>query len=366
MSYFWQHKNWPHFKYKLSALDAELVDFTVQVGHVSGMLLSLPELSKTDILIQTLVAEAVKTSEIEGEYISRKDVMSSIKNNMGLYAPEKVSDDRATGISALMLDVRNSYAEELTEQKLMQWHQMLMQGNTRINVGQWRTHQQPMQVVSGSVGKETVHFEAPLSSSVPHQMEDFIKWFNNTAPHGKTPIKHAPVRSALAHLYFETIHPFEDGNGRIGRAIAEKALSQNVGRPILLSLSKAIELRLNDYYNALKTAQRQEDVTDWLSYFVELCIKAQADTEQQILFVIQKARFFDAHKENLNERQLKVIQKMLALGPDGFEGGMNARKYKSITGTSKATATRDLQYLLQQGVLKVLGDGRSTAYQLNI
>lgn len=366
MSYFWQHKNWPHFKYDLGVLENDLTDFTVQVGRVSGMLLTLPELSKTDILIQTLVAEAIKTSEIEGEYLSRQDVMSSIKNNMGLYAPEKVTDDRATGISALMLDIRDTYAEELTEQKLLQWHQMLMQGNTRINIGQWRTHQQPMQVVSGSLGKEIVHFEAPPSSSVPHEMERFITWFNDTAPSGKTPIKHAPLRSALAHLYFETIHPFEDGNGRIGRAIAEKALSQNIGRPILLSLSKAIELHLKDYYKALKAAQRQEDVTDWLSYFVDLCNKAQADTEQQILFVIQKARFFDKHENNLNERQLKVIQKMLAQGPDGFEGGMNARKYKSITGISKATATRDLQYLLQQGVLKVFGDGRSTAYKLNI
>lgn len=243
---------------------------------------------------------------------------------------------------------------------------MIFPDNNDIKVGAWRTHEEPMQVISGAMGKEKVHFEAPPSSQVVNEMKNFITWFNETAPNGSREIKYAPVRSAIAHLYFETIHPFEDGNGRIGRAIAEKALSQTAGYPVLLSISATIENNKNNYYNALKTAQRSNDITSWLIYFIDIILKAQDASEELIDFTLNKARLFDRYQGQLNDRQIKVIKCMLQEGPKGFEGGMTAKKYIRITQTSKPTATRDLQKLLDLNVFIVTGGGRSTSYQLNL
>jgi Fic family protein len=245
---------------------------------------------------------------------------------------------------------------------------MLMAGQKRIKAGQWRTHIEPMQVISGAIGKETVHFEAPPSATVPTEMSTFIQWFNHTGPGGTQEIKKAPVRAAIAHLYFESIHPFEDGNGRIGRAVAEKALSQTIGRPVLLSLSRTIEANKRLYYESLKKAQRSTEISTWIRYFVETILDAQSEAETQIDFTLRKARFFDRYRTLLNDRQSTVLTRMMAEGPQGFEGGMNARKYISITGTSKATATRDLQQLLDIGALILAGNagGRSTRYEVNI
>ena len=197
-------------------------------------------------------------------------------------------------------------------------------------------------------------------------MDRFIKWFNQTGPGEKHEIKRAEVRSAVAHLYFETIHPFEDGHGRIGRAIAEKALSQGIGRPVLLSLSRAIEADKKGYYDALQEAQRSIEITPWLSYFLHMTLEAQKQAEQLIDFTLKKAKFFDRFEGGLNERQLKVVRRMLEEGPNGFEGGMNARKYVSIATTSQATATRDLQELAEKRVFIPTGGGRSTRYMLNL
>jgi Fic family protein len=243
---------------------------------------------------------------------------------------------------------------------------MLLKENKRINVGMWRSHEDPMQVISGSFGKEKVHFEAPPSSRISSEMNRFIRWFNDTAPGGINEIKKAPVRSAIAHLYFETIHPFEDGNGRIGRAIAEKALSQTLGRPVLLSLSRTIEADKKSYYNALERAQKSNEITLWINYFIHVILKSQEQAIRLVDFILKKSKFFDRFKQSLNERQIKVVRRMLDAGPDGFEGGINARKYMSITKASKATATRDLQNLSEMGVLVIEGGGRSTHYILNI
>ncbi|MDQ3845074.1 MAG: DUF4172 domain-containing protein, partial [Bacteroidota bacterium] len=255
MLYNWQQTDWPHFSYDLKGVEDTLLDFAEQTGHISGILTTLPEDIRMDVLINTMVVEAMKTSEIEGEYLSRQDVVSSIRNHLGLnetYDP--VKDKRAQGAGELMIDVRTTYADPLTEDKLFAWHQMLLKGNRRMNAGVWRKSEELMQVVSGAVGKEKIHFEAPPSSRIPDEMNQFIQWFNDTAPGGTKEIRKAPVRAAIAHLYFETIHPFEDGNGRIGRAIAEKALSQTLGRPVLLSLSRTIEADKKAYYHALEQA----------------------------------------------------------------------------------------------------------------
>lgn len=367
MIYNWQQEDWPDFSYTLDKIQDVLFAFMEETGRVSGMVHALNEEAQWDAIIQLMVSEAIKTSEIEGEYLSRQDVTSSIRNNLGLsQVPNSVKDKGAQGIGALMVDVRQSYAVSLTQEQLFSWHTLLMAGNRHIRAGAWRSHAEPMQVVSGAFGKEIIHFEAPPSTHVATEMEHFITWFNATAPEGKHSIKIAVVRSAIAHLYFESIHPFEDGNGRIGRAIAEKALSQSLGRPVLLSLSRTIEADKASYYEALKQAQRSNHITAWIHYFATTCLSAQQQARGQVDFILLKTRFFDRFSAYLNERQHKVIQRMFEAGPDGFEGGMNATKYISLTHTSKPTATRDLRYLTEIGAFLPYGGGRSTRYKLNL
>lgn len=367
--YNWQQKDWPQFKFRLDPVEDELLIFTEKVGRVSGILEGLPEETKQDVIIDSILAEAIKTSEIEGEYPSRKDVLSSIRKNLGLlYDTENIKDKYALGIGELMIDVRKTFKDVLTEEKLFAWHKMLLSQTRGVAVGCWRTHTEPMQVVSGAVGKEKIHFEAPPSSRVSAEMEKFLQWFNDTAPGGNLEIKKGPVRSAIAHLYFETIHPFEDGNGRIGRAIAEKALSQTIGRPLVLSLSRTIEAAKKEYYDALEKAQRSNEITIWISYFMKTSLAALKEAEEQIEFTLKKTKFFDRFREKLNHRQFNVIRRMLDEGAKGFQGGMNARKYIGLTKASKATATRDLQQLLEMDAFLLAGKagGRSTSYQVNL
>jgi len=201
---------------------------------------------------------------------------------------------------------------------------------------------------------------------MPAEMARFVRWFNDTAPGGPKEIRKAAVRSAIAHLHFESIHPFEDGNGRIGRALSEKVLSQALGRPALLSLSRAIEAKRRDYYDALQEGQQSNTITPWITWFVQIALEAQILTEKQIDFTLKKTRLFDRFRDQLNERQVQALSRMLDEGPDGFEGGMSAKKYMTITDASKATATRDLQELAEKGIFVPAGGGRSTHYKINL
>ena len=363
MKYNWQQKDWPNFQYQTMDIEDMLFDFAQRTGRISGVLDGFSESEQSEAMINLMVSEAIKTSEIEGEYLSRKDVMSSIRRNLGLNPELPISKDkRVEGITELMLSIRKHFKAPLTEKMLFDWHTMLMKGSKGIQIGQWRSHEEPMQIVSGAIGREVIHFEAPPSNTISEEMGRFIKWFNESQKSIKKPI----IRSAIAHLYFETIHPFEDGNGRIGRAIAEKALSQSISRPVLFSLSKSIESNKNKYYDALKTGQRSNEITDWIKYFVKTVLDAQIDAEQEIEFTLKKTKFFDNNHATLNERQQKVIRRILEEGHQGFEGGMNARKYVSLAKTSKATATRDLQDLVEKDIFKPIGGGRSTRYEINI
>ncbi len=361
--YNWQLTDWPHFQYDLSSMYETLFSIAEKMGFIRGEFDHVAENLKTETIIDLMVEEAVKTSEIEGEYIQREDVWSSIKNKLGLNPTVvRVADKRALGVAELMLDVRHTFKESLTESKLFDWHHMLLSGsrNSNIRIGAWRVDEETMQIVSGFQGKQVVHFEAPPSKRVPQEMKQFIQWFNETS------ISFPPVRAAIAHLYFESIHPFDDGNGRIGRAIAEKALSQGFGYPVILSLSHAIEANKKAYYAALKTASRSNEITAWIQYFSHVISEAQIDVQKQIQFILKKAAFFAIYKDVLNERQLKVVHRMLKAGIKGFEGGMTAKKYMAITHTSKATATRDLQSMFENGVLRQIGSGRSVRYELNL
>lgn len=365
--YHWQLKNWPKFEFDATRFDAMASEFREFSGQSVGALLGLSEQAREESLVSLLVVESLKTSIIEGEVLSRVDLVSSIKKNLGFATPTvPVRDKRTEGIAELMVQSRNSFAEKLSEAMVFDWHQLLMRGSSGVKVGQWRTHAEPMQVVSGPMGRETVHYEAPPSAQVLTEMNRFITWFNATGPNGTEPSTNPIIRSAVAHLYFESIHPFEDGNGRIGRFIAEKVLSQSTGRPVLLSLSSVIEADKNKYYTALQKASRSLEVDEWIAYFGETILQAQRNFVQTVAFSIKKSRFFEVNKSLLNERQQRVVSRMLAEDEDGFVGGMNARKYLAIAKTSKATATRDLQDLVEKQILVSKGGGRSTNYQVNL
>lgn len=366
MTYNWQQSDWPEFRYDLSRLEEVLLTLAERTGRASGLLKGLTADAQVETTIEMMVVEALKTSAIEGELLSRKNVMSSIRHNLGIESGPAAGDKRAKGAAALMIDVRNSFAAPLSEAKLFEWHRMIMAGHRRIAAGQWRTHAEPMQVVSGPVGHERVHFEAPSSATVPEEMTRFIQWFNDSAPCGKRETRKVAVRSAVAHLYFESIHPFEDGNGRIGRALSEKALSQGLGRPALLSLSRAIEANRKQYYEALQEGQQSNEITPWVTWFVNMVLEAQIQAEEQIEFTLKKTRLFDRWRDQLNDRQIQILRRMLDEGPTGFEGGMSAKKYMTITGASKATATRDLQDLADKGIVVPAGGGRSIHYTINL
>ena len=365
--YNWQFSSWPNFAYNLGGLEADLADLNTILGRLGGLADGLPEELETETTVDLMLAEAVRSSAIEGQRLDRESVVSSIRNRLGLnLSPVAVQHRNSAGAGELMVAVRRSFADPLDATTLFAWHTSLMGGGgTAEDVGCWRSGDGAMQIVSGRIDRPLVHFEAPPAVRVPSEMEIFFEWFNATAPDGPRPELHAAVRSALSHLHFESVHPFEDGNGRIGRAVAEKALSQGVGRPVLLSLSSAIESERNAYYDALESAQRSENVTDWMAYFIDTVLRAARDSERQIGFVVAKSKFYIRHRDRLSPRQSKVIARMLEAGPDGFEGGINARKYVALTKVSKATATRDLQLMLEIGAIERCGGGgRSTSYQL--
>lgn len=366
MKYNWQLPNWAKFFFDDSVIDSLCMDFALETGELKGLVDSLSTEIQQETILQFMISEAIKTSEIEGEFFSRQDVMSSIKKNLGLGDTfAQIRDKNAQGIAKLMVTVRNSYSEKLTEFAIKEWHNILMEYSKLIDPGEYRTGAEPMQIVSGAFGKEIIHFEAPPSEEVPAEMEKFIKWYNDFEIK-PTDIKKALIKVSISHLYFESIHPFEDGNGRIGRAIAEKCLSECLNRPVLMSISSTIEKNKKQYYQSLKEAQRTLEITDWIFYFSELILESQKNAKQTVLFTLNKTKFIDQFRSQMNERQIKAVLKMFENGVSGFEGGMTAIKYVSINKTSRATATRDLQDLTEKNILIPKGEGRSRSYDLNL
>jgi Fic family protein len=371
MEYNWQLNDWTDFQYDLTEIQESLFECITKVALIAGSSVSLAEDIKQETIIHFMVAEAIKSSAIEGEFISREDVLSSIRNHFGLNKePKQIKDLRAEGISKIMIDAYETFAQPLSKQKLNKWHAMLFdnQRNVRsMSIGKYRCHKEPMQVISGHLGRPKIHFEAPPSKNLNKEMRVFIRWFNQTAPGEDQEIKAAPIRAAIAHLYFESIHPYEDGNGRIGRTLAEKVLAQSLKCPVLLSLSQEIEANKKLYYSKLEQAQKSNEITEWIKYFIQVIINASIRTSEQLAFIINKSRFYDKLENQLSQRQNKVINRMLQEGNKGFEGGISARKYMRISKCSKATATRDLADLLKKRAIKKRpGKGRNTSYDLNL
>ena len=363
--YNWQFEKWAEFVYNEAIISRNALRFAELSGEVFGVFKTFNSAKQQNEILDMMISEAIKTSEIEGEMLSREDVRSSFLKKLGLATTIKnIKDRRAENIALLMLEVHNNFQTKLSEKLIKTWHGILFSNTKYINAGVYRTGEEPMQIVSGAMGKEKVHFEAPPSSRVPQEMKKFVKWYNDFKTNGN--IQKIILKTAITHIYFESIHPFEDGNGRIGRALIEKCLSESLDRQIIMSISQSIEKNKNKYYEEMKRVQNTLEIDSWLLYFSQLLIDAQQNALDILDFSIRKTLFLDKYKSVMNFRQTKVINKMLDAGKDGFEGGMTAKKYISIAKTTKATATRDLTELVESGILTQNLAGRSTNYWLMV
>jgi Fic family protein len=362
----WQQADWPAFRYDPSKLEAFEAAFLRQSGVFSGAVRHVGDEDRQQLTVELISDEALKTSEIEGEFLNRDSLQSSIRRNFGLASDNRKIPPAEQGISQMMVDFYRHFDAPLTDELLFHWHQMLMNGRRDMkDVGRYRTDDSPMQVVSGPLHAPKVHFEAPPSTSLPKEMKRFNQWFNHTAPKGKAPLR-ILTRAGIAHLYFVSIHPFEDGNGRIGRAIAEKAVSQGLGQASLIALSHTINSKRKAYYDMLEHSNRRNEITDWLVYFAKTVLDAQDYSQRMLDFLIAKTKYFDRFRGRFNERQEKVIARMFREGPTGFKDGLSAENYIRITETSRATATRDLQDLVDKQALIRTGSLKSTRYHLPI
>lgn len=360
----WQHPDWANFQYDSSQIQEIDTDFLHNAGFLFGVFEHLSEQEKKHSIVDILATEAITTSAIEGEFLDRESVQASLRRSFGLEVDHRKVPPAEKGISQVLIDLYENFSAPLTHQVLFDWHRKLMNGRTDIQQGEYRSHEEPMQVVSGKIYDPIVHFEAPPSPQVFTEMERFIAWFNDSSPQGSKPLPPV-IRAGIAHLYFVSIHPFEDGNGRISRCLAEKALSESLKKPALLSLSYAIEKDKKSYYSALEESNQTLEITPWLLYLTKVVVQSQQYSTQRLRFILQKAKFYDRYQGQLNDRQRKVIARMFLEGFEGFAGGLSAKNYRSIAKTSAATATRDLQDLLKKDVFFVTGSFKSTRYHIN-
>ncbi|TPE60479.1 Fic family protein [Sandaracinobacter neustonicus] len=366
MRWNWQRPEWPDFQYDATRLRPAEASFLKGAGIVVGTLHHLDGDTRRAFTIEIISQETVDTSAIEGEVLDRASVQSSVAKQFGLATPQRRANAAETGAVELMVDLYRSYAQPLTDRQLFDWHRMLMHGRRDIkDIGAYRTHAYPMQIVSGPLHAPNVHYEAPPSNQVPDEMRAFVQWFNDSAPNGPMPLA-AITRAAIAHLWFESIHPFEDGNGRIGRAIAEKALAQALDAPTLTALAEAIHRHRKAHYAELHRASETSEIDAWLGWFADIVLEAQARTITRIRFLIEKTRTFDRLNGKINARQEKALLRMFAEGPDGFDGGLSAHNYQAITDASSATTTRDLAELVDLKALKRTGERRYARYYLNV
>jgi Fic family protein len=363
--YIHQLPDWPRFTWDQDLIAPLLAETRLRQGRLLGKMESLGFPLQAEASLQTLTLDVLKSSEIEGELLDAEQVRSSIARRLGMDIAGLVPADRhVEGIVEMMLDATQRYQQTLTDERLFGWHAALFptgrSGMHKIVVGAWRdnTHEDPMQVVFGAIGREKVHFEAPEADRLHTEMNTFIAWFNETGG------MDAVIKAAIAHLWFVTIHPFDDGNGRIARAIADLQLARADGtRQRFYSLSAQIRTERKEYYDILESTQKGSlDITDWLLWFLKCLDKAIVATDETLSGVLQKAKFWEKHAGvNLNERQRVMLNKLL----DGFEGKLNTSKWGKMMKVSQDTALRDVQDLVGKHVLKKEDSGgRSTVYTL--
>ncbi|MCC6413483.1 MAG: Fic family protein [Saprospiraceae bacterium] len=364
MFYIHQRKAWPHFTWGSDELLIHLGAVRHSIGKLTGQMTSLGFVLQKEAELETLTLDVVKTNEIEGAFLDPEQVRSSVAKRLGLNIPGMIPVDRhIDGVVEMMMDATQKFDVPLSMGRLFDWHAALFptgrSGMHKIITGAWRDDSKgPMQVVSGSIGRELVHFQAPDAAVLDQEMEVFLSWFNENQ--GLDPV----LKAAIAHLWFVTIHPFEDGNGRIARAVADMQLARaDDSSQRFYSMSAQIGLERNSYYNILERTQKGDlDITEWLVWFLDCLKRALLATETTLQKVLKKASFWDEHRKTImNERQRLMVNKLL----DGFDGNLITSKWAKITKCSTDTALRDIQDLIDKNVLRKLEEGgRSTRYDL--
>ena len=364
MRFIHQHRGWPDFKWDLPSLSSLLAKVRNTQGRLLGRMDGLGLPLRAQATLTTLTADVTKSSAIEGEFLDQEQVRSSIARKLGLDVAGMVSSSRnIDGIVEMMLDATQNFKQPLTCERLFAWQAALFptgsSGMTPITVGNWRTSESgPMQVVSGAIGRERVHFEAPPAERIPQEMERFLLWLEQDQGIDSV------MKAGIAHFWFVTIHPFEDGNGRVGRAIADLLLARSDGMAErFYSLSSQIESERKEYYEKLEASQRGGlDITLWLGWFLECFERALMGAEGLLEQVLRKARLWQRISQGpVNDRQRVVLNRLL----DGFEGKLTSSKYSKLAKCSADTALRDIQDLVGRGImLQSSSGGRSTSYEL--
>ncbi|KTD03642.1 Fic family protein [Legionella feeleii] len=366
MKWNWQLEDWPNFTWDSDKLVVYERSFTESAGIIIGSSQHISQEGKQNLFIDLMCTDALDSSEIEGEHLNRDNVQSSIKKELGVSTEATRASMAERGIAKMMVNLYQTIPSPLTHQVLFEWHQFLMGNSHHLeNIGQYRKHEEAIQIVSGPDYERKIHFEAPPSSSVPAEMEQFIDWFERSSLTGSASLP-TLTRAGIAHLWFESIHPFEDGNGRIGRAIAEKALSQGFSKPVMTVLAKILLKKRKEYYQQLGLASKTLDLTSWLIWFANIALEAQQNTYLYIDFIIKKSVILREVAGKINSRQEKVLLRLFHAGPEGFAGGLSAKNYMSITGAPIATTTRDLNDLVKKNILKRTGELKATRYFLNL
>lgn len=361
MQWTWQHPDWPAFRYDPAATESLEREFLVKSGSLLGASSHLSEEDRNQIRVQLLSDEALLTSRIEGEMLDRDSLQSSIQRQLGLKTDQRKVGPAERGISELLIDGYRRFDEPLDAARLCRWHGMLMQGRRDIEVGVFRSGGDPMRIVSGPIHDPHVHYEAPAAARVPAEIGRFFGWWK-----GSGAALPCLTRASLAHLHFESIHPFEDGNGRIGRALSELAVCQSLGQPVILALSTVIDSDRGRYYDELARASRSLEAGPWIAYFSDAISRAQELSLESVGFLVSKIRFVERHGASLNPRQEKVLLRMFREGLGGFKGGLSAANYRAIAKTSTATTTRDLAALVRLGALARTGELKHARYHLNL
>lgn len=372
--YVWQQPAWPNLTFGLDVAGAALLDARRMQGEVEGKAQAIGIDKTGEVARDVFADEVIATAAIEGERLDPQAVRSSVLRRLGLAHPGP-ADRHVDGLVEVINDAATRYEMPLDHDRLCRWQSALFPGGTsgigRIAVGQYRHHPEPMQIVGGAPGKqEVVYFEAPPSSRVQAEMEQFLQWFSNTTPViGEPPKMDGLARAAVAHVWFESIHPFEDGNGRIGRAVVDMAIAQDHRAPMrLYSLSRELLASREGYYDALNEAQLGGgDVTRWVTWFARQFSAACLRSSEVIDRAVEKSKFWVEHSRvEINGRQRKVLQRLLDDGDGKFLGGLNAEKYMKLTDASKATATRDLSAMVAERLLWTVGQGKAVRYYINV
>jgi len=362
--YIYQQNQWPTFKWNSDEFIGLLSEARHLQGKLFGKMESLGFDLRNEAFLDTLTLDVLKSSEIEGEFLNPDQVRSSVARKLGMEIAGSVESDRdVDGVVEMMLDATQNCFKPLTKERLFDWHAALFptgrSGMSKITVADWRKDTTgPMQVVSGAMGKEKVHFQAPDSSRVDNEMNLFLGWFNNNIENDLV------LKAAIAHLWFVTIHPFDDGNGRIARALTDMLLAQSdKSTQRFYSMSAQIRLERKQYYEILEKIQKGNlDITEWIKWFLNCLINSLKSTDIVLNRVLYKAEFWRKHSNTIiNERQKKLLNKIL----DGFEGKLTSSKWAKIAKCSKDTAIRDINDLISKDILKKEeGGGRSTSYEL--